>query len=527
MSIIILDCTLRDGGYVNNWEFGEENIRKISSNLISSDIEIVECGFLSQTKSSTKKQSIFSSVAEAEYYLSNNGRTECALMINCGEYNSADIPEYSGGAVNLIRIAFHKHQQEAAQTLCGQLKEKGYKVFFQPMVTMGYTDKELIQLVKWSNLNQVDAFYIVDSFGTMRQSDVKRLYCLIDSALDKNIKIGFHSHNNLQLSFSNAQELINLHSNRDIIIDSTVLGIGRGAGNLCTELLAQYINENIHNKYDLIPILEIMDECIMPIYSQHPWGYSAAYYLAAVNNCHPNYATYLVNKQTISVCDINTIIKNIPLDKKNFYDKSLINELYVKYLQHNVDDTEVIKKIAELCKDREILLLAPGKSLTEKHKQIEEYITSNREHLVIISVNHIPEKLPFDKIFVGNLKRFNNINKSVSELTSKIICTSNVGISGPNVVNYTSYLNNDDIIADNSGLMLINILKKAGAKKFAFAGFDGFKLSSNYYSDKMVFGVEYEKHLALNKAIAMYFNKMKNTCDIKFLTDTIYTDTEL
>lgn len=521
-NITILDCTLRDGGYVNNWLFGERIIKTIAEKLDSSSVEIIEGGFLSQTKATTTEQSIFGTIKQAEqYFLSDNKKF--ALMINCGEYDHNDIPEYSGGCVSTIRIAFHKHQRDKAQKLCVGLKAKGYRVFFQPMVTMGYTDLEMLSLIEWANDNRPDAFYIVDSFGTMRKNDVMRIFYLIDNNLNPKIKVGFHSHNNLQLSFSNAQELISLNSNRDIIIDTSVFGMGRGAGNLCTELLTQYINENIENKYDLIPILEIMDECIMPIYAQHPWGYSAPYYIAAINNCHPNYATYLMERESLCVRDINAIIKSIPNEKRHLYDKELVSRLYTEYQQNTIDDTAAVAEITKLCRGRNILILAPGKSLVTMHDKITDYIEKNDP--VVFAVNHIPEQYRFDRVFISNLKRFSGIDDAIERIESRIICTSNISASD-NVcaVNYSSYLNEDDNISDNSGLMIINILRKAGINAVALAGYDGFRYSAanNYYDEKMINNVQYEKQEQLNRSIITYFTKLRKTMDITFITPTIY-----
>ena len=230
--ISVLDCTLRDGGYVNNWEFGSKTISHIAEKLCSSQVEMIECGFLSQTKKATVGQSIFKNISDAEKYFEKCS-DNLALMINCGEYAPQDIQPYEGGKIKTIRIAFHKHQRDEAQKLCVALKEKGYDVFFQPMYTIGYKDIELISLIDWANSTRPKAFYIVDSFGTMSKSDLLRMFYLVDNNLSKDIKLGFHSHNNLQLSFSNAQELAELNTKRELIIDSSVFGMGRGAGNLC------------------------------------------------------------------------------------------------------------------------------------------------------------------------------------------------------------------------------------------------------------------------------------------------------
>lgn len=104
-----------------------------------------------------------------------------------------------------------------------------------------------------------------------------------------------------------------------------------------------------------------MDEHILPVYSRKTWGYSAPYYLAAVNGCHPNYASYLMNKQSLCIRDISAIIKRLPADKKHLYNKELITELYLDYQEHNIDDSKAIEEIAALCKGRKILILAPGK----------------------------------------------------------------------------------------------------------------------------------------------------------------------
>lgn len=527
--IKVLDCTLRDGGYVNDWQFGENCMRRILERLRDASIDYIECGFLSQTKEADATKSIFNTVEAANAIFSTAGE-EVALMINCGEYNSNDIPIREGGNVSIIRIAFHKRQIDEAQYLCVALKEKGYRVFLQPMVTMGYSDAELLSLIEWANENNPEAFYIVDSFGTMRKNDVLRMFYLIDNNLSQEIKIGFHSHNNLQLSFSNAQELMHMQSRREIIIDSSVFGMGRGAGNLCTELLTQYINENIGNKYDLIPILEIMDEFIMPIYTDKPWGYSAPYYIAAINGCHPNYASYLMDRQSLCVQDINAIIKQIPEGEKQLFRADLIEKMYLEYQSHMVDDSEVLEQLRELCDGREVLLLAPGKTLLTKEGEINAYIRANDP--VVFAINHIPERIRYDVVFISNLKRFKKLDDAARRLGDRLICTSNISMledGDIKTLNYTSYLNADETISDNAGLMFINVLRKVGIKKVALAGYDGFQSTEaeNYFDGKLSLNMRYKDRKAINAATKQYFAKIAEHMDVMFLTPSAYCDDRL
>ena len=157
----------------------------------------------------------------------------------------------------------------------------------------------------------------------MKESDILSTYYILDKNLDKNIAICFHSHNNLKLSFANTQAILKASSERDLIIDSTIFGIGRAAGNLCTEVIAQYLNDNYQTNYNLIPILKILNEQINPIFDKTPWGYSVPYYLAAINSCHPSYAKFL-DENKICVEKINEILKLIPEEKKYKYDENIV-----------------------------------------------------------------------------------------------------------------------------------------------------------------------------------------------------------
>lgn len=527
MNIKILDCTLRDGGYINDWRFSKECIKQTISKLETANIDIIEVGFLDESKPSYNDDyTVFKNVEKADFHIKNaniNSSTNCVLMIMHGKYNVYNLLPSCESRITGIRYCFKKEYIDKALENCKIIIEKGYKLYLQPAALSDYDDTELIYLIQQSNKLYMEAFYIVDTFGVMRQSDVLRFFFMVDNNLRKDVPIGFHSHNNLQLSFSNSLALINVIGKRSLFIDSSVLGMGRGAGNLCTELITQYINENIEGKYNLIPIIELMDEYILPIQSQHAWGYAAPYYIAAINDCHPNYAIYLMNFQTICIQDINNIIKSIPEEAKHVYDSKLVNQLYLNYQQHYVDDTLIKNKLCEVCKERAVLILAPGKSLSTYNKRIDDYISSKDP--IVFSVNHIPENHAYNYVFLSNLKRFKSIDNAVSVIHDKVIFTSNITTDSKYmVVNYSSYLNENDAILDNSGLMLINLFKSIGVTSIVLAGFDGYLLSENrnYYNDNMVNNIQYEKQMKINQAIIEYFFNIRKMVDIIFLTPTIY-----
>ena len=326
-NIKVLDCTLRDGGYINNWNFGIKKSKIIINLLNKAKIDYIETGFIT-TEHSKKNQTLFSKFEKIKNFIPNDcDEKKLFGMITYGKFPIELVPNAANSVIKGIRVIFKKYQEKDALEYCSKIKDKGFKLFINPTFTDGYNDEELLILLKEIIKIKPYGISIVDSMGVMKEKDLLRLYYIIDNNLDNEISLCFHSHNNLQLSFSNAQCIMNVCKNRELIVDSTVFGMGRGAGNLCTELITQYINDNYNGQYDIVPILKIIDEEINPIFTKTPWGYSVPYYLAAINHCHPDYARYLTDKKNVPVEIIHELLKTIPNDKKAIYDEELIKSL--------------------------------------------------------------------------------------------------------------------------------------------------------------------------------------------------------
>jgi len=516
MNIKILDCTLRDGGYINDWNFGSETIKKIIHNLAKSKIDYIECGFKTN-KISNNNKSLFSSFEELEKYLPvTETDSSFTLMINYGEVEINQIKKCNKNNYT-IRVAFKKENKDEALEFCEQIKNLGYKIFINPMHTNIYSQEEFKEIINKANKINPKALTIVDTTGSMKEDDVKFFFENIDKNLNKNIALCFHSHNNLQLSFSNAQCLMKICKDRELIIDSTVFGMGRGAGNLCTELLTQYINDNYNGDYNIIPILKIIDEEINPIFAKTPWGYSVPYYLAATNHCHPNYAKFLADKQTVPVEIINNLLKAVPKEKKSTYDQKLIKQIYLDNFSNIVDDSKTVEKIKNILQNRKILALAPGANILKEKEIIKTFIEKYNPY--IISLNFTHENFNEDMAFVTNLKRFN----SLSECKNMLVVTSNIENSHTeNILNYTSYIN-DSKIFDNVTLILLKLLKKIGVKEINFAGLDGFseKPAENYATDSLLSTKEIKQIKCTNKLLKENIALYKQDMSINFITTTL------
>ena len=523
----ILDCTLRDGGYINDFNFGKKTIKDIIEKLTKASIDIIECGFLKSGANDPNK-SLFGSIEAVKNIIGiKNSKLMYVAMIQYGAISNEEIEVYTGESIDGIRVTFHEHEIDHAFILGNQLMNKGYKVFMQPVGTMTYTDEALLKLIHRINELKPFAFYMVDTLGTMYKNDLLRMFYLIDHNLDKKIAVGFHAHNNLQLSFANAQELLQLNTPRVLIVDSSVFGMGRGAGNLNTELVTQYINANFELHYDNLEILKIIDEHIRPLSLKYRWGYDAAYYIASITGCHPNYATYLMNLQTLHVQDIYAILNNMDMEHRALFDKAYIGNVYLKYMNHRVDDADVQKEVKKLLIGRKILILAPGKSLRRDADEINRII--KKEQYFVISVNFMPAGIPVDMVFVSNMRRFKDIQELCSKASSiaKVLVTSNITTQGNeklSIVDYSSYINEEQCILDNAGLMCINFLNKLGVVKVLLAGFDGFSVNTkeNYYEQAMYLDVEAERLMQMNEAISKKIKQLSTQIEIDFFKDSAY-----
>jgi len=281
----------------------------------------------------------------------------------------------------------------------------------------------------------------------------------------------------MQLAFSNAINMCKFNFKRDIIIDSSIYGVGRGAGNLNTELITGYLNNTLKTSYDIIPLLEVIDEFLSDLIKEKPWGFSPAQYLSASFNCHPNYATHLINKNTNHIVGVKKILEQIPKDKTLSFDKELIEELYIKSLLEN---KSLVNDRFNFNKNKNILLVASGKSVEEYAHIIDE---KKEDDYIIIALNHIPN-FSCDYYFFSNQKRFDEFSKNLEQ--NKIIITSNIDTNTniPVVLEFSKLAFIDDNFIKNVAIVAINFLILQGIKKVEIVGLDGYKINSKNYHYK-------------------------------------------
>lgn len=328
----LLDCTLRDGGYITDWQFGEETIRNIINGLINAKIDYVECGYLS-SKPYEAGSTIFHNIEQIAYFLpENRGNSTILVMADVAQFAPSDITPWTGNSVDGIRVVFYRHQIEEALDLCRTVAEQGYKLFVQPMVTIDYTLDEYMQLIQRLKEFEPYAVSVVDSFGYMDVDSVKNYFNALDELLPPSTIIGFHSHNNMQLSVPTAQAIMADHGRRKVVIDASLYGMGRGAGNLCTEVISDYYNHQYGEAYDVSKLLELLGNYIIPIHRTRKWGYDPYLFITGRYHCHPNFACYLLENHNISVTDFERYIQLIPDEMKTKCRRPYVESLYCQFL---------------------------------------------------------------------------------------------------------------------------------------------------------------------------------------------------
>ena len=523
--IHLLDCTLRDGGFVNQWRFGEECIINIFERLQLSGMDIIEVGYLRDRVSFDLDETQFPDTASIGKLLPSkiSEETSVVAIIDYGDCSLDRISPCADSVLDGIRVTFKQKDMLRALSFCKEIKKKGYFVSLQPVSFMDYTPQDVLDLVAGANELMPLAVCIVDTYGFMNKRDLLRYYSLMDATLEPEIALGYHSHNNFQLAYSNAVELIEQFTQRRMIVDCSVMGMGKGAGNAATELMALYINNYMGGDYDVNQILEIADTYIEKEKKKNDWGYSLKYYIAASNYCHPRYVSFLLNKKTLSIKSINEVISRIDPEKKTRYDEEHIVFLYQEFQKKCVDDHASYAELRAAIGDRPILVLAPGSSLLKEKEKIEGYVRKSDPY--IISINHFSELYRSDAVFVSNHKRYSQIALRMKKHPSgaRVIATSNIDPATLEVdlyLNYSSLLVDDQAVSDNATLMLVNAMIKMGSKEVTLAGFDGYKSEgSNYFNDGWDF---MGQSWLQNEAIEAAVKRLEEKISIRFLTESLY-----
>jgi len=525
--ISLLDCTLRDGGYVNDWRFGNGTMTCVFDRLNESGVDIIEIGFLDDRQPFSIDRTIQPDAKSmsAAFSKISGKRAMVVAMIDYGTCALANIQPRSETIIDGIRVIFKKENMHKAIAYGKEIMNKGYTLFLQMVSITSYEDGDVVEFCEAVNKIMPHAISLVDTYGLMHKEQMLNYFELLDKHLDEKISIGYHSHNNFQLAYANTIETLKLKTDRDLVVDGTLYGMGKSAGNAPTELLAMHLNENYGKSYDISQILEAIESDILPIYEKHYWGYGLMFYIAAKNDCHPSYVEHLMGKKTLSIKAVNEILGGISQELKLKYSKQHIEELYMEYLLDNVDDSKHIESLTKELRGKKLLLIGPGVSVSKEKETICKHIKDTKP--TVIAVNFIPE-FETDYFFISNRKRYSRMVPHIGQ-DAKVIATSNITAVGKKfdyMADYGKLISENDEIWDNALVILLNLLKKVGIRSVSLAGFDGFteKAESNYVDKGLDLARNYDYLSAVNTLLKKKLKEYRGDMKITFLTRSVYED---
>ena len=285
--IKVIDCTVRDGGLMNKWQFDDDFVREVYHALTDAGVDYMEIGYLSSEKCFSRDEVgpwKFCAEADLQRIIGNSEKKiKFSAMADIGRIDYNDILPKSESSLDMIRVACYAHQVDAAIDLAHHCMDKGYETTINLMAVSTVGIRELDEALSDLAKSRVPVIYLVDSFGGFYQEDIETLAKKYMEALPGKT-IGIHAHNNQQLAFSNTITSIIAGIN---YLDATLYGIGRGAGNCPIELLLSFLK---NPKFKVRPLIQVIEKQILPWRKKIDWGYFIPYMVTGVLNQHPRSA---------------------------------------------------------------------------------------------------------------------------------------------------------------------------------------------------------------------------------------------
>ncbi|RID85288.1 nucleoid-structuring protein H-NS [Peribacillus asahii] len=282
----ILDCTIRDGGLINNWDFSVEFVQDLYNGLSAAGVEYMEIGYKNSPKllnATEPNPWRFLDDNFLKEIIPEKKFTKLSALVDIGRVDPNDILPREQSVLDMIRVACYIREVDKGLELVEMFHDLGYETSLNIMALSSVPEHQLIEAFKMVQESSVDVVYIVDSFGSLDPTDIEHQVKKFQ-AMIPNKQLGIHTHNNMQLAFANT---LTAMKNGVTFLDSSVYGMGRAAGNCHTELLVSYIKKT---SYELKPVLGVIEKHMLEMRQKWEWGYIIPYMISGVLNEHPRVA---------------------------------------------------------------------------------------------------------------------------------------------------------------------------------------------------------------------------------------------
>ena len=498
----ILDCTLRDGGYYNNWDFSKSIVDKYIKSTNELPVEYLEIGYRSIPAKEYLGKYGYCPVFELEDIRTKSTK-KLAIMLNEKEVRPEHLTTLLDpivGLVDMVRMAIDPNNVERALVLAESVKKRGFEIGFNVMYRSRWKEQANF-LNKLKNIDGVaDIFCMVDSFGGVTPKDLKEIIDLVRS--NTNTPIGFHGHNNLEMALINS--LTAIEQGVDYV-DATVLGMGRGAGNLKLELLLTYLNKEYELEVDFNALGNIVSS-FNELLKKYEWGTNLPYMISGANSLPQKDVMDWVSTRLYS---LNSIVRALENKKMKVADND-------KFPIFNAPEVE------------NVLIIGGGKNSVEHIRGIREFIGKN-DNMTIIHASsknaHLFKDLSNQQLFclIGSEgQRMEQVFEGLGNFKGQCILPPyprKMGTEVPSLVYEKTYelenIDFTDLYKDSCTALALQAAMDMDAKNIYIAGYDG-------YQDMLLS----QKERDLTNENEYIFSAFKNSFKGRFvsLTPTIYND---
>lgn len=419
----VLDCTLRDGGYYNHWDFEPTVVNAYLDAVSKSNIDVVELGlrgfpsdkFLGPFAYTTEEYINRLTLPDNVLYgVMVDAKTILSSKFNINDAVNSLFVEKAASKISLVRIAAHLHEVDDSERIAKILKDKGYIVGFN-LMQCGGKSSELIEskakiIKSWAC---VDVLYFADSLGNMDQNEVVRIIRSLRLHWDGDL--GIHTHNNMTRALDNT-----LCASYEGVawLDVTVSGMGRGAGNAQTENLLAVLSRTQSN-YRPEPIYDLVIRYFEPMQKIYGWGSNLLYFIGAQNNIHPTYIQNLLSDKRYGPDEVIGAISFLSTVQSSNYSGKLLDEaLMPKNFDSDIGDTD---DITGFFKHRDVLIIGGGPSVNKYLEDIKSYIQKNNPIVISININDLIEQDYIDFYIVSHNVKYLSDRKKYASINKPII----------------------------------------------------------------------------------------------------------
>lgn len=491
--ITFLDCTLRDGGYYNNWDFNIDQAARLLKALNAAGVDIIEVGYKSRYDAGDYF-GLFKYCNENYLdFLSKKDTSKYAFMIDVKEFMVDGAVDHAAldevilhtddSIFSWVRLASHFATIDAIPEFTAYFRKKGYNVGYNLMGGSLLSEEQIVAGVEIAKQSEVDVFYLADSFGSFYPEDIRALIGLIKSHYDGTI--GIHTHDNQGMAYANT--LVAIEEGVEFI-DATVTGMGRGAGNLHTEqFLMGYAKRASEDRFKASALMPIISEYIEPMKKQYKWGYNLTYMYSGLMNIHPTYCQKLAEGNQFTPEEQAQILSHIPKENRSKFNKQVLEKSATQLLQNEalaVPTADVKPFDAALLSNKEsCIIYARGPEGVHNVSAIKKL---SQRGMPIIECNATGSFDKDDERFVVilnhvRLKDWNNKERTGSKAKAIVGMPDAKGAEGqisyhPFKIGEFGTDGTELSIPDfDAGLYAIALAVKCGIKNLYLAGFDGYE----------------------------------------------------